>query len=294
MSSIEVKDLKWPNTLLCIENLTVDFTTQQDIMKVLDGVSVDVKKGEILAIVGESGSGKSTLCKTILGILPKNAYIKSGSIEFEGVDMIDKAESNSIGKISKKDKYSKLIKKIRSVDISMVFQNPASYLDPTLTIGKQIVECIIAVKRLPKREAKIRALELIDVVGIDNPKKRFEQYPYQLSGGMLQRILLAIAISNNPKLLIADEPTTSLDTIVQKQIVTLMKNIQRKYNTSIIFVTHDLILAKSISDRIAVMHDGEILEVGNTLEIFNKPINSYTKNLINSLKSVDIKGGNES
>jgi len=208
--------------------------------------------------------------------------------------MIDKVESNSIGKISKEDKYSKLIKKIRSVDISMVFQNPASYLDPTLTIGKQIVECIIAVNRIPKREAKIRALELIDVVGIDNPKKRFEQYPYQLSGGMLQRILLAIAISNNPKLLIADEPTTSLDTIVQKQIVTLMTNIQKKYNTSIIFVTHDLILAKSISDRIAVMHDGEILEVGNNLEIFNNPINSYTKDLLNSLKSVDIKGGDGS
>lgn len=286
--------MKWANTLLCIENLTVNFTTQQDIIKVLDGVSVDVKKGEILAIVGESGSGKSTLCKTILGILPKNAYIKSGSIEFEGVDMIDKAESNSIGKISKEDKYSKLIKKIRSVDISMVFQNPASYLDPTLTIGKQIVECIIVVNRIPKREAKIRALELIDVVGIDNPKKRFEQYPYQLSGGMLQRILLAIAISNNPKLLIADEPTTSLDTIVQKQIVTLMTNIQKKYNTSIIFVTHDLILAKSISDRIAVMHDGEILEVGNNLEIFNNPINSYTKDLLNSLKSVEIKGGDGS
>ena len=281
------------NTLLSIENLHINFNTLKNNIKVVNGVSLDVKRGEVLSIVGESGSGKSTVCKSIMGILPKNAFIESGSIEFEGVDLIHRydenvmCDNNSLRRKNNNIEKTKITNKIRTEDISIVFQNPASYLDPTLTVGSQIIEGILISNKLSKREAKRRAVELIGDVGIDNPKERFKQYPHQLSGGMLQRIAIAMAISNKPKLIIADEPTTSLDTIVQKQIVTLLLEIQKKYYTSIIFVTHDLRLAKSISNRIAVMYRGEILEVGNCKDIYENPSSLYTKDLLNSLKKID-------
>ena len=259
--------------LLELNNLCVSFKTEEGEVQAVRGVSFKLNKGETLAIVGESGCGKSVLCKSIIQVLPRNGYIKDGEILFKGKDL-SKASQKSM-------------EKIRGKDISMIFQDPMTSLNPTISIGKQIMESIIIHQKLNKQEAKQRAIELIELVGIDNSEKRFKQYPHHFSGGMRQRIVIAIALACNPSILIADEPTTALDVTIQAQIIDLLREIQQKTGISIIFITHDLGVVASIADRIAVMYAGKIIEIGMLEEVFYNPQHPYTWGLLGSLPTFD-------
>lgn len=259
--------------LLKIENLIIDFKSEGGEVKAVRNVSLDLKKGEILAIVGESGCGKSVLCKSILNILPSNGEIKCGNIFFKEENIVSLSQ--------------KQMQKIRGKEISMIFQDPMTSLNPTLPIGKQIMEAILIHNKISKSKAKEKAIELIKLVGIDNPEIRFKQYPYHFSGGMRQRIVIAIALANNPSVLIADEPTTALDVTIQSQIIELIKELQKKIELSIIFITHDLGIVAEIADRVAVMYAGKIIEIGTTEEIFYNPQHPYTWGLMDALPSLD-------
>ena len=226
--------------LLEVKNLCVNFGTYDGEVKAVRGVTFDLHKGETLAIVGESGSGKSVACKTIMRILSSNGYIKNGQILFDGKDLT---------KISEKD-----MEKVRGKDIAMIFQDPMTSLNPTMTIGKQIMEPIIKHQGFSKEDARKRAIELIELVGISDAEKRFKQYPHQFSGGMRQRIVIAISLACNPKVLIADEPTTALDVTIQAQILELIKDLQEKTGVAVIFITHDLGVVANMADRVAVMY----------------------------------------
>ena len=232
--------------LLEVKNLCVNFGTYGGEVKAVRGVTFDLHKGETLAIVGESGSGKSVACKTIMRILSSNGYIKDGQILFDGKDLT---------KISEKD-----MEKVRGKDIAMIFQDPMTSLNPTMTIGKQIMEPIIKHQGFSKEDARKRAIELIELVGISDAEKRFKQYPHQFSGGMRQRIVIAISLACNPKVLIADEPTTALDVTIQAQILELIKDLQEKTGVAVIFITHDLGVVANMADRVAVMYAGKIIE----------------------------------
>lgn len=263
------------SNLLEVKNLVVNLKRDNTYVQAVRDVSFSLNKGETLAIVGESGCGKSILCKSIIGILPKNGRIKSGEILFEGKDL---------------SKFSnKKMELIRGNDISMIFQDPMTSLNPTFTVGKQIMEGIIIHEKINKRLAKEKAIKLMEQVGIENAKVRFNQYPYHFSGGQRQRIVIAIALSCNPKVLIADEPTTALDVTIQHQILELLKEIQEKTKISIIFITHDLGGVASIADRVAVMYAGEIVECGKVDEIFYNGQHPYTLALMSSLPNLDIK-----
>lgn len=253
--------------ILEIKDLKVNIKTSLGTVKAVRGIDLEVNKGEILTIVGESGSGKTILCRSIMGILPKNSFLEKGNIEFI-----------SDGKTLKNKK------------VSMIFQNPMTALNPTIKVGLQIVEGILLSKNISKKEAKKEAINFMELVGIEKAKERFNSYPHEFSGGMRQRIVIAIALSSEPDVLIADEPTTALDVTVQKQILNLIVDLQRKKNLSIIFVTHDLSVVANIADRVAVMYAGKIVEIGKVDEVFYDAKHPYTKALLNSLpKSKDKK-----
>lgn len=260
--------------LLEVKNLCVNFGTYGGEVKAVRGVTFDLHKGETLAIVGESGSGKSVACKTIMRILSSNGYIKDGQILFDGKDLT---------KISEKD-----MEKVRGKDIAMIFQDPMTSLNPTMTIGKQIMEPIIKHQGFSKEDAKKRAIELIELVGISDAEKRFKQYPHQFSGGMRQRIVIAISLACNPKVLIADEPTTALDVTIQAQILELIKDLQEKTGVAVIFITHDLGVVANMADRVAVMYAGKIIEYGTSDDIFYDPKHPYTWGLLGSMPTLDI------
>lgn len=262
--------------ILEINNLHVSFDTYGGEVKAIRGVSFDLKKGETLAIVGESGSGKSVTTKTIMRLLPENnSRIKEGEILFDGKDLAKLTESQ--------------MQKIRGKDISMIFQDPMTSLNPTMIVGKQIMEGIIKHQGLSKGAAKEKAIDLLRLVGIPMPEERFKQYPHQFSGGMRQRVVIAIALACNPKILIADEPTTALDVTIQAQILDLMKDLQKKIDTSIVFITHDLGVVANVADRVAVMYAGQIIEMGTVDEIFYDPRHPYTWGLLSSMPDLDLK-----
>ncbi|KMY49094.1 ABC transporter ATP-binding protein [Peribacillus loiseleuriae] len=260
--------------ILEVKDLNISFHTFSGEVQAIRGVNFELKKGETLAIVGESGSGKSVTTKAIMRLLPpQNSEIKSGEILFDGKDLAHLSE--------------KKMQKVRGKDISLIFQDPMTSLNPTIKVGKQIMEPIIKHQNASKSEAKKRTLELLSMVGIPNPEQRFEQYPHQFSGGMRQRVVIAIALACNPKVLIADEPTTALDVTIQAQILELMKELQKKIDTSIIFITHDLGVVANVADRVAVMYAGKIVEIGTVDEIFYNPQHPYTWGLISSMPSLD-------
>ncbi len=259
--------------ILEIKDLSVEFTTDGGQVYAVRGVNFDIRAGETHAIVGESGSGKSVTIKSIMGLLDENGKITGGQILYKGVDLAS---------LSKKD-----IHKYRGGEIAMIFQDPISSLDPTMTIGKQIREAVILHNDVDKNAAKERVYELIQMVGIDNPKKRYKQYPHQFSGGMRQRVVIAIALACNPKILICDEPTTALDVTVQAQILELIDELQKKTNTSVIFITHDLGVVANVADRVSVMYAGKVVEYGTVNEIFYNPQHPYTWGLLASMPDVD-------
>ncbi|QGQ44664.1 ABC transporter ATP-binding protein [Metabacillus sediminilitoris] len=260
--------------ILEVKDLHISFHTYSGEVQAIRGVNFDLFKGETLAIVGESGSGKSVTTKTIMRLLPEsNSEIKNGEILFDGKDL---------AKLS-----NKAMQKIRGKDISMIFQDPMTSLNPTMKIGKQIIEPIVKHQNLSKAAAKDRAIDILRLVGIPQPEVRFNQYPHQFSGGMRQRVVIAIALACNPKVLIADEPTTALDVTIQAQILELMKELQKKIDTSIIFITHDLGVVANVADRVAVMYGGKIVEIGTVDEVFYNPQHPYTWGLISSMPSLD-------
>ena len=266
--------------LLEVKDLHVSFNTYGGEVKAVRGVSFDLFKGETLAIVGESGSGKSVTTKALMSLLPKPAgYIKDGHILFGGRD---------IAKLSEKE-----MQKVRGKEISMIFQDPMTSLNPTMKVGKQIMEGLIKHQNFSKSAARERAIELLRLVGIAQPEIRMNQYPHQFSGGMRQRVVVAIALSCNPKILIADEPTTALDVTIQAQILELMKDLQNKIDTSIIFITHDLGVVANVADRVAVMYGGQIVETGTVDEVFYDPRHPYTWGLLSSMPSLDNDGDTE-
>ncbi len=261
-------------TVLKVSDLRVSFLGHDKEFEAVRGVSFEVKKGETLGIVGESGSGKSVTARSIMRLLPSPpSYLKDGEIEFQGENLVHKTE--------------KEMESIRGRDISMIFQDPMTSLNPTIQIGKQIAESLIKHQNLSKRDAKNRTIELLKLVGIRDSEARFSQYPHEFSGGMRQRVMIAIALACRPTLLIADEPTTALDVTIQAQILNLMKDMQERFGTSIILITHDLGVVAGMCDRVVVMKDGEIVETGTTEEIFDNPKHSYTKKLLNALPRLD-------
>lgn len=261
--------------ILSVKDLSVSFKAFSGTVRAVREVNFDLYKGETLAIVGESGSGKSVTTKAILGILPKNGHIDSGSVIYRGEDMTGYRE---------KDFY-----KIRGKRISLVFQDPLSALNPIMKIGKQITEALILSGAIEKSKAKERALELMEAVGIPDPAERYDAYPFQFSGGMRQRIVIAIALASNPEILICDEPTTALDVTIQARILELINDIKRKRNLSIIFITHDLGVVANMADRVCVMYAGRIVEVGTCEDIFYRPAHPYTWALLSAMPDLHTK-----
>ncbi|MDP5273349.1 ABC transporter ATP-binding protein [Chengkuizengella axinellae] len=260
--------------LLEVKDLHVSFQTYSGEVQAVRGVSFDVKKGETVAIVGESGCGKSVTAQTIIKLIPMPpGEIKQGSILFNEKEIVTK---------SKKEMFE-----IRGKEIGMIFQDPMTSLNPTMKVGNQIREGLIKHQRMSPRAATERAIELLKLVEIPQPEKRINQYPHEFSGGMRQRAMIAIALACNPKLLIADEPTTALDVTIQAQILKLMKNIQKKMGTSIILITHDLGVVADLCDRIVVMYAGKVVEQGTKREIFKNPQHPYTKGLLRSIPRLD-------
>lgn len=270
--------------LLEIKGLTTEFKTDQGTVKAVRGVDYRVEKGEILGIVGESGSGKSQGMLSLMGLLAGNGKVTSGSITFDGKDL----SPNHYTEKKAKKQYEKMLQDIRGNEISMIFQDPMSYLNPIVTIEKQMCEGILYHTKCSKKEARARAIELMNMVGIPAPESRLKQYPFEFSGGMRQRIIIAIALANNPKLLICDEPTTALDVTVQAQILDLIKDLTHKMDTGVILITHDLGVVASLCDRISIMYGGNIMEEGTVDEIFYHAKHPYTKGLLNSIANSNV------
>lgn len=259
--------------LVEFKNLKTYFYTNKGIVKSVNDVSFDIKKGETIGIVGESGCGKSVTAMSLMRLIPSPpGKIESGDILFEG---------NSILSMSEKE-----VRNIRGNEISMIFQEPMTSLNPSLTIGKQISEGIVLHQKLSKKEAKEKAIEMINLVEIPRAEEIYNSYPHELSGGMRQRVMIAIALSCNPKLLIADEPTTALDVTIQSQILNLMRNLKNNLNTSIMLITHDLGVVAQMCDRVVVMYAGKVVEIGDVVDIFKNPMHPYTKGLLKSNPSL--------
>ena len=262
--------------ILSVKNLQVSFQTFDGKVQAVRGIDFDLKKGETLAIVGESGSGKSVTTRSIMQLLSDNALVENGEIIFEQENILEKSESE--------------MQQIRGKKIAMIFQDPMTSLDPTMKVGLQVAESMIKHLKLSKKEALQQAVQLLEQVGIPNAEKRVNDYPHQFSGGQRQRIVIAIALACNPDILIADEPTTALDVTIQAQILELLKEIQQKQGTSIIFITHDLGVVANVADRVAVMYAGKIVEYGLVDEIFYNPRHPYTWGLLCSMPSLEEEG----
>ncbi len=259
--------------LLEIKDERLSFFTPVGEVKALNGVSFSMEEGEVLGIVGESGSGKSVTAYSVMGLTAYPGRLVGGTIRFNG---------HEIEKMKEKD-----FRKIRGNEVSIIFQDPMTSLNPVYTIGNQIVEVILLHTDKTKKEAYVRAKELLELVGINEPEKRLKQYPHELSGGMRQRVMIAIALACEPKLLIADEPTTALDVTIQAQILELMQELRAKLKMGIIMITHDLGVVASMCEKIAVMYAGHIVEYGTADEIFYNPKHEYTKGLIKSIPKLN-------
>ncbi len=264
-------------TILKVEDLNVKFSLRGRVLHAIRGVGLDIYKGESLAIVGESGSGKTVLTKTFTGLLDQNGWVDSGSIWFEGQDLA-------------RFKTEKEWLKIRGRKIAMVLQDPMTSLNPLKTIGRQIAEALELHQGMKGDAAKKRTQEILLDVGIQEPQRRMKQYPHQFSGGMRQRVVIAIAAACQPEILICDEPTTALDVTIQAQILDLIRELIRKYKLTCIYITHDLGVVANVADRIAVMYAGDIVEIGTSEEIFFSPRHPYTWALLSSLPQLGIKG----
>lgn len=263
------------DTILSVNNLHVSFKTFAGQVKAVRGVNLELKRGETLAIVGESGSGKSVTANAIMKLIPQppGSY-DQGEILFNGQDLL-KLDENQMAKI-------------RGNEISMIFQDPMTALNPTIKIGKQIMEAMeIHFSHMSRKDIKERAIHMLEEVGIPNARQRFHQYPHEFSGGMRQRVVIAIALSTRPQILIADEPTTALDVTIQAQILELMKEIQDETESSIIFITHDLGVVANVADKVAVMYAGQIVEYGSSHEIFYNPKHPYTWGLLGSMPDLE-------
>jgi len=254
--------------LLSVDDLKVQFDTDAGVVKAVDGISFDVHRGETVCIVGESGSGKSVTSESITRLIPEPpGKIAGGSIEFDGTELTDMP-------------MQKLLE-IRGERIAHVFQNPQGALNPVYTIGHQVAETLHLHRDVSKREGRERAIDLLDRVGIPDPTKRVDEYPHEFSGGMKQRVVLAMALAADPDLLIADEPTTALDVSIQAQILDLLRDLQEEFDMSVIFVTHDLGVVAEIADRVVVMYAGKVMERGDVFDLFEDPAHPYTRALLN-------------
>ena len=269
--------------ILQINDLDISFRTNAGSIHAIRGVNLDLQKGETVAIVGESGSGKSVTMKAATGLLDSNATINSGEVLYRIFNENGETEVVDLLKIPKKQ----LRKTINGSRISMVFQDPMTSLDPTMTIGKQIMEGMLLHKKMTKEAAWARAVELLELVGITDAEKRMKNYPHQLSGGMRQRVVIAIALSSDPEILICDEPTTALDVTIQAQILELIKDVQKRLGLSVIYITHDLGVVAKVADYVNVMYAGKIVEVGNVNEIFYDPKHPYTWGLLSAMPDLD-------
>ena len=265
------------NIILSVQDLVIKFSLRGDVLTAIREASLDLYQGESLAIVGESGSGKSVFNKSFIGLLDGNGWIDSGKIIFEGKD---------IAKYTSEKEWIN----IRGKKIAMVFQDPMTSLNPLKTIGKQVLESLELHQGLKGEEGKKRVIEILTDVGISDAKNRYNQYPHEFSGGMRQRVVIAIAVACDPKILICDEPTTALDVTIQAQILGLLKDIQKKYDLTIIYITHDLGVVANVADRVAVMYAGDIIEIGQCEEIFYNAQHPYTWALLSSLPQLGIKG----
>lgn len=258
--------------LLSIKDLVVEYRTDGSIIHAINGVSLDIKRGETLGLVGETGAGKTTIARTILRILPDPpAKVCSGTIEFDGEELLALSENQ--------------MRKIRGNKIAMIFQDPMTALDPIEPVGKQIMEAVKIHNTMSKEEAIERAKEMLEMVDI--PRERYNEYPHQFSGGMKQRVVIAMALACNPELLLADEPTTALDVTIQAQVLEMMRNLQKKMNTSVLLITHDLGIVAQTCDNVAVIYCGEIVEYGSAVQIFDNSSHPYTKGLFASLPRLD-------
>ena len=259
--------------LLEIKNLETAFRIKDDYFNAVDKVSLDLYRNEVLAIVGESGCGKSTLATTIMRLHNENLTKSTGEIIFNGKNLLDLTEDE--------------MNKIRTKDIGMIFQDPLSSLNPLHRIGKQIEEALIYHTELSAEERQKRVIELLTQVGIPNPERCAKQYPHELSGGMRQRVLIAMAMSCKPSVLIADEPTTALDVTIQAQILDLVKGLQAEMHAGIVLITHDLGVVAEMADRVAVLYAGEVVEIGTAEQIFKNPKHPYTRSLLRSIPQID-------
>ena len=263
------------NVILRVEDLKVSFRTYAGTVQAVRGVSFELNKGETIAIVGESGSGKSVSTKAVMGILQSNAIVESGRILYDGSDLLQADED--------------AMKEIRGKRIGLIFQDPMSALNPIMKVGKQIME-VLKKRGLNKQQARVEALKLMNDVGIPQAEARFEQYPFQFSGGMRQRIVIAIALAGEPEILICDEPTTALDVTVQARILEMINRIKEERNLSVIFITHDLGVVANMADRVYVMYAGKIVETGTVQEVFLEPAHPYTWALLTSMPDLETHG----
>lgn len=268
------ENMRGDKKILVVESLKTYFNTFKGVVKAVDNISFDMHEGEILGVVGESGGGKSVTGFSIIRLIEEPGIIEADKIYFDGEDILNKTEHE--------------MNKIRGNDITMIFQDPMTSLNPVYKIGKQIEEVLILhEKNLSKKERINRCIELLTMVGIPNPEDRLNNYPHQFSGGMRQRVVIAIALASNPKLIIADEPTTALDVTIQAQILKLMKKLVEDNNCALMLITHDLAVVSEITDRVNVMYCGRIVETGKTEYIINNPAHPYTIGLLNSIPSDD-------
>jgi len=268
--------------LLDVKNLSVDFQTDQGTVHAVRDITFSVGESEAVGIVGESGSGKSVTMYSVMGLLAANGTITDGSVTFKGTEITEKSFPNHKA-------YEACMEKIRGNEMAMIFQDPMTFLNPVVKIGKQITEVIKNHQKVSDAEAKKRAIELMAQVGIPSPEKRLNQYPHEFSGGMRQRIIIAIALANNPKLIIADEPTTALDVTIQAQVLDLIKEMKNKLQSSVIMITHDLGVVASLCDRIIIMYGGKVVETGSDREIFYEAKHPYTQGLLRCVHNPEKK-----
>lgn len=259
--------------LIEVKNLVTEFKGKHGTAKAVNGVSFGINKGEILAVVGESGSGKSVTSLSIMGLLQENGRVSQGEILFNGEDLLKKSEAE--------------MQAIRGNRIGMIFQEPMTSLNPVYRIKDQIMECIMTHNKISKKKALERTIEMLRIVGIPSPEQRANDYPHQMSGGMRQRVMIAMALSCNPDLLIADEPTTALDVTIQAQILELINNMRKKFNMSVLLITHDLGVVSETADRVIVMYCGQVVETAQVSSLFKNPMHPYTLGLLNSIPSME-------